>query len=202
MQPMSPRTVPVKPAKRTYDSSRRRRQAAETRAEVLTAAITLFQESGWAGTTVAAIADAAGVAVETIYSGFGSKKALLREAAEAPVAGDAEPVPYIDRPEFAQLGVGPVAERIRAGVKIVADTNERLAGVWRAVREAAEREQEIAAWLIEADERRRLDVRRSLERLFDRKVAGPMLDVLWVLFSTDAYRSLVDELGYSREQYE
>ena len=72
MQPMAPaksKTTPdpkPKPRARTYNSSRRTRQAAQTRAEVLAAAAELFNTPGWAGTTLAAVAAAAGFAVETI----------------------------------------------------------------------------------------------------------------------------------------
>ncbi|HEY7007461.1 MAG TPA: TetR family transcriptional regulator, partial [Jatrophihabitantaceae bacterium] len=73
---------------RTYSSDRRRRQAEQTRADVLRAAVTLFSTSGWSATTLAAIAAEAGVAVETVYSGFGSKKNLLREAIDVSIVGD------------------------------------------------------------------------------------------------------------------
>lgn len=190
------------PAKRAYNSSRRKRQAAETRAEVLTAAMTLFNETGWSGTTVAAIADAAGVAVETVYSGFGSKKALLRDAADASIVGDADPVPFSERPEFAALGEGPIADRLRVGIQIVTDTHARSAGVWSALYEAAEGDDELTAWTLEAEQRRHLDTRRSLERIFDRPLEGPMVDVLWVLYGPDTYRKLVHELRQSRAEYQ
>src|SRR4051812_46687830 len=64
--------------KRQYSSALRARQAADTKAQVLAAAAELFEETGWSGTTVAAIAKRAGVAVETVYSGVGSKKQVLR----------------------------------------------------------------------------------------------------------------------------
>ena len=38
------------------------------------------------------------MSVETIYNGFGSKKALLREAMDVAVVGDTEPIPYAERP--------------------------------------------------------------------------------------------------------
>ena len=109
MQPMSStaRRPAGRPA-RTYDSSRRARQAAQTREEVLAAAVTLFNEQGWAATKLADIAARAGVAVETIYSGFGSKKGLLRAAMDVAVVGDAAPVPFSEREEFLQFGRGPL----------------------------------------------------------------------------------------------
>src|SRR5690242_11057219 len=131
MQPMAtkqPRTQPEKqppkppekqPEKRRYRSSLRARQAADTRSQVLVAAAALFEEKGWAGTTVAAIAERAGVAIETVYSGFGSKKHVLRAVLDFAVVGDAEPVPLVERDVFAALGEGDRDQRIRAGLDLL-----------------------------------------------------------------------------------
>jgi AcrR family transcriptional regulator len=187
--------------KRAYNSTRRRRQAEQTRAEILMTALRLFDERGWAGTTLAAIAEEAGVAVETIYSGFGSKRALVRDAFDAAVVGDAEPVAFADRPEFHRLGVGTLAERVDAATEFLADTFARSAGVWRALLDAADGDDELTAWVHEADQRRRLDVRRSLERIFERELDDAMVDVLWVLYAPDTYRKLVFDRGFTRDRY-
>lgn len=63
--------------KREYDSSRRQRQAAQTRAEILQAARRLFSARGYAATTIEAIAAEAQVAEATVYAGFGSKRGIL-----------------------------------------------------------------------------------------------------------------------------
>ncbi len=63
--------------KREYDSSRRRRQAAQTRADILAAARRLFTERGYAATTIEAIAADAEVSEATVYAGFGSKGGIL-----------------------------------------------------------------------------------------------------------------------------
>src|SRR3954466_3490364 len=105
--------MPTKsPAKRSYNSSRRSLQAAQTRDEVMRAALARFSATGWAGTTLAAIAQEAGVSVETIYNGFGSKKGLLRGVMGGAVVGDTEPIPFAERPEFFDLGKGTLDERI------------------------------------------------------------------------------------------
>jgi len=52
-------TSPAKP-RRSYDSPRRREQAAETRELILSEAQRLFERDGYAGSSVAAIAAAAG----------------------------------------------------------------------------------------------------------------------------------------------
>src|SRR5882724_5684203 len=77
---------PVK-AKRKYDSSRRRKQALRTRETILAAARDLFLRHGYAGTTIASIADAADVSVETIYKGFGGKPGLVRAISEKGLEG-------------------------------------------------------------------------------------------------------------------
>ena len=63
--------------KRTYESTRRQRQAAQTRAEVLDAARRLFARNGYPATTIEAIAEEAEVSPATVYSIFGSKRGLI-----------------------------------------------------------------------------------------------------------------------------
>jgi AcrR family transcriptional regulator len=55
---------------RTYSSNRRAAQAAQTRADVVAAAVDCFRANGWSGTTMNAVAEKAGVSVETVYDGF------------------------------------------------------------------------------------------------------------------------------------
>ena len=66
-----------KTSRRAYHSPLRADQAQQTRRRVLEAARRLFVERGYAGTTVAAVADAAGVSPETIYLSLGGKRGLL-----------------------------------------------------------------------------------------------------------------------------
>src|SRR6476620_279097 len=61
---------------RTYDASGRRRRAHERRESVLDAAARLLTERGFAGTTVAAVAEASRVSPETVYKAFGTKAGL------------------------------------------------------------------------------------------------------------------------------
>jgi AcrR family transcriptional regulator len=63
--------------RRTYHSPLRADQAQQTRRRVLETARGLFVERGYARTTVAAVADAAGVSPETIYVSLGGKRGLL-----------------------------------------------------------------------------------------------------------------------------
>jgi AcrR family transcriptional regulator len=67
----------VKPPRRAYRSRLRADQAQQTRRRVLESALELFVDRGYVGTTVAAVADHAGVSPETIYLSLGGKRGLL-----------------------------------------------------------------------------------------------------------------------------
>ncbi|HLM16585.1 MAG TPA: helix-turn-helix domain-containing protein, partial [Acidimicrobiia bacterium] len=187
--------------KRRYSSQLRERHALQTREQVLAAAAELFEESGWAGTTVAAIAERAGVAVETIYSGFGSKKHLLRAVLDFAVVGDAEPVPLVEREVFATLATGNLDERLTAGLEMLIDIQERVAKLWRTAMEAAASDAEIDGWRSQWDEGRRIDTRRSLELILRCELDDVMLDLLWGILSHEVYGMLVLDRGLDRAQY-
>ena len=61
----------------TYDSPLRRRQAAETRGNVVDAARRLFAAKGFPATTIADVAHEAGVSPQTVYGTFGGKPGLV-----------------------------------------------------------------------------------------------------------------------------
>ncbi len=66
----------------------RQDKAATTRRRMLKAAYELFCELGYRATTMAAIAERAGVAVQTVYFTFHTKDALLQEVHNGTVLGD------------------------------------------------------------------------------------------------------------------
>lgn len=71
---------------RTYRSELRRQQAEQTRSRVLAIAGELFADHGYAGTSLAKIAAAAGVSAQTVH-GYGPKAALLIAAIEYAAVG-------------------------------------------------------------------------------------------------------------------
>jgi AcrR family transcriptional regulator len=76
------------PTRTRSSRAARAERAAATRARIIEAAVPLFVEHGYLETTMAGIARAAGVAVQTLYLSFGSKAAVLEAAFErAPAAG-------------------------------------------------------------------------------------------------------------------
>jgi AcrR family transcriptional regulator len=84
-------------------SSRRARQAEQTRDEIVSAARALFGERGYAQTSVKDIAARAGVSVQTVYDSVGSKGELVRRLndhvdAEAGIAEIARAIPATKDP--------------------------------------------------------------------------------------------------------
>ena len=67
----------IKP-RRPYDARRRRQQADRSRNRIIEVAEGRFLAEGYATTSVAAIAQDAGVSVDTIYKAFGGKPGLVR----------------------------------------------------------------------------------------------------------------------------
>src|SRR4051812_5901525 len=87
---------PVNP--RSYNSPLRREQAARTRQRILDAAADLFIGKGYGATSIRSIAEAAGVAPDTVYATFGSKARLLSALIDVRLAPGGESS-ILDRPE-------------------------------------------------------------------------------------------------------
>jgi len=141
--------------KRRYDSARRREQASETRLRIIQAAHDLFINEGYGRTTIAQVASAAGVAVETVYGAYRNKATLLRQVWYATFRGDEEDVRLLDRPEIrAVLAEPDLATRLRAHAVVITPVFRRITPLLRALQGAATSEPEAAAMLAESDERR------------------------------------------------
>ena len=104
----------------------RAERAAATRRKVLDAAVPLFVEHGYLETTMAALAAAAGVAVQTLYLSFGSKAAVL----EAALAQD-QPSGWLDAVAAAPDGPSALGRHVTAAAADVARRHP-LAAVLRA----------------------------------------------------------------------
>ena len=73
---------------RRYDSPVRRARALETEHRIMDAADALFAERGYVGTSLAAIAERAGINPRTLYKVFDSKVALLSRLVDVAIVGD------------------------------------------------------------------------------------------------------------------
>ena len=111
-------TDEARPSRRRYRSPLREQQAVQTRSAVIAAGIRLFGEKGWAGTGMRDVAAAAGVAIETVYASFRSKRELLTACIDRAVVADDEPVPLADRSSFLALGHGTRVQRAAAAAAL------------------------------------------------------------------------------------
>src|SRR4051812_30475885 len=123
---------------RRYDSPRRREQAAATRREILQAAQRLFEEQGYAATTMAAIAAEAGVALKTVYVAFETKSGLLRALWHLLLRGDEADAPVAQREWYRKVIDEPDPERkLRLAARSSRVVKVRAANLMGVIRTAA-----------------------------------------------------------------
>ena len=98
-------------APRRYDASGRRARARASQREILAAARELFVRHGYGRTTIADIAQAAGVSPETVYAAFKNKATLLHRVWDITIGGDDQDVVFHERPEVRALRAEPDLRR-------------------------------------------------------------------------------------------
>ena len=191
--------------KRAYRSERRREQVEGTRTKVLDAAEDLFQERGYDGASIAAIAAAANVSEETVYTRFGTKRALLGEVVARAVRGaDPRPVPEQERPR-SLAAESDQFEQLRLFAADIAERLERAAPLVVLVGDAARNEPELAELLDRLHRDRLGNLRLLVDSLLSN---GPIrlsnkdaLETIWALTSPELHQLLVRVRGWSRSRY-
>jgi len=196
------------PPKRKYDSSRRKEQARQTRLQITEAAYRLFVERGYAGATIEAIAQEAGVAQETVYAIFGSKRKILAFLLDISVGGDDQPVRILDRP-------GPQAvlhdtnqhHQLELFSQDISEILTRAAPVFEIMRSAAKLEPEIAELVQNMLEERLQNMTRfvhsvaangSLRDGLDEAQAG---EIVWAITSPELFQLLTVDRRWTKEKY-
>jgi AcrR family transcriptional regulator len=199
---------PVKPTRR-YDSPRRREQASVTRRDILAAAQRLFEEQGYAATTMAAIAGAAGVALKTVYVAFDTKSGVLRALWHLLLRGDDENRPVGERSWHLEVLSEQDPERkLRLNAHNSRVVKERAGGLLGVIRDAAATDPDIdELWDRIQTEFYALQ-RQVVESLHERGALAPGLDVaratdiLWTLNHPDVWQLLHGRRGWTSAQYE
>lgn len=191
------------------DSSGRSRQQRvgdalrqDTRSRLLEAAAEEFPTHGYTGTTVARLAAAAGVSVQTLYLAWGSKRALLRGYMEHALAGGLEsPEDAVRRFE----GLSP-RDRLTELATLVTEVARRAAPGWILYRDAAAVDPEISADWDELHRLRHQTFSRILSGIPANALAEGLampdaVDTAWTIASPESHDLLVRRLGYSLEQF-
>lgn len=191
-----------RPVKRRYDNSRRHQAAASTRQRVVEAAGTAFLDTGYAGTTIAAVAATAGVSAETVYKSFGSKPGLVKAVFDHAVAGPgAESAPA--RAARASVEIHDPVERLLAFGRFVAEVTPRVAPLMMLVRTAAEHDEGLRAVWRQMNEERLASMARHAHQLAEDGHLRPDVpvdaarDVLWTYCAPEIYDLLVQQRGWS-----
>ena len=191
--------------KRPYRSTRRREQAAETRTRVLDAAAELFRERGYERASIAAIAEAAGVADETVYGHFRNKRNLLGELMQRAVRGtDTRSVPDQAGPR----AISAVTDQRRQLQLFAADVVRRLeraAPLVAVVGAGAQGEPELGRLLKQLHADRLQNLRVLVDALRAngslRTPAAAATETVWALTSPELYGLLTGIGGWSRRRY-
>ena len=184
----------------------RQERASQTRSRMVGAAYRLFLEYGYEATTMQQVADAAGVAVQTVYYTFKTKAQLLAEAESYAVLGDRPSSQWRETDPAARLRAATsTGQLIRRFVEMDADIKARLAPFVMAVGSALPADPATVA----ARERGReeffgLFVNRlaDLGRLRTGMTTQRALDILSAVNSLPAYIELTTRRGWTTQQWQ
>jgi AcrR family transcriptional regulator len=201
---MAPMTGPVK---RRYDTTARRQSAARTRATILAAARQLFTERGYAATSMTAIAERAGVALDTVYASAGRKPELARLLIETAISGTDQAIPAEQRDYVQRVRAAPDAStKITIYASAITAIAPRMALVLGIIQQAGPDEPELARLWAEIAQRRAANMRLFVADLattarlrLDQEQAA---DIVWATNAAELYQLLVGQRGWTPQRYE
>ena len=187
----------------------RAEQAEQTRQRIIAAAQSLFLSRGYAGASLQAIAAAAGVAVETVYSRFRNKANLLAAILEKAIIPSDDGQDIFDLPEIDQIRTTTDQQRqLQLLAAFSRGILQRTHLAHHILRSAAEVD-DHAAQLRKRDTERRLNGQRIYMQLL--LANGPLRSGLSTedaaatysaLANPETYALLVDGHAWSGEQFE
>lgn len=186
----------------------RRERSRRTRARVVEAATGLFVADGYLATTVEAVAERAGVAVQTVYYVFGTKSNLLAAVLDTSIVGDDEPVALLERPWFDAVATAPdgrsaITHLVRECVAVL----ERTAPVYEVVRRAST-DPDVGALLGDSRSRRRTDQHKLVDVLAAAGHLRPGLDVgtaadiVYGLLNEEVFLLFTADCGWSTARFQ
>ena len=194
---------------RSYDSPLRREQAARTREHILGSAKELFERDGYAATTMAAIASAAGVSLKTVYLAFETKSGLLRALWHLLLRGEQDTVPVGEQPWYREVLDEPDPERqLRLNARNSLIVKRRAGAILDVIRDAASSDPEIAALWARIQTEFHENQRAIVQSIADKGALAAGLDVasatdiLWALNHPTLYSLLARERDWPPERYE
>ncbi len=187
----------------------RARQVASTEERLIEAATRLFARHGYAGTTLAAVADDAGVAPRTVYLRFGTKAALFMRTMDVAVAGDTAAMDVAHRDWTQRSLTAPtLEERMRSHARGARDIMARIGPLLPVAEQAAAVEPDVARAAQAAREDTRDQIRRFWTQAATDQLLPAGVDVDWladisaILGAADTYLHITRTFGWSPDSYE
>lgn len=183
----------------------RRLRGSDTRRRIEQAAAGLFGEHGYTGTSIQAVADAAGVHAQTIYQAYGTKAALLGAVGARLVAGEDDPASHPSERAWArriQAEPDP-ARKLRLYVQHIASVTPRVIALIDMLRATAPAEPDAAAFLDQIEQGRHLGPLNLFAavaeqgQLREGLTLAAASDITYALVSPDTFRSLVVRRGWT-----
>jgi AcrR family transcriptional regulator len=194
---------------RTYDSRSRKEAALGTRRSIIEAANRLFLDRGYAGATMPAIAEAAGIALDTVYATVGKKATLFRLLVETAISGRDEAVPADQRDYVRAIRAEPDAKRkLKIYSAALALIQPRLAPLFQVLRSAAPLDPDLETLWRQISQRRAANMRLLAE---DLAATGELredlsismtADIIWSMNSPEFYLLLVGQRNWSPDEFE
>lgn len=192
---------------RPYRSALRAKSAEQTRQDILAATRALLIEDGYAKLRMQAVADRAGVALDTIYATIGKKPELIRLLVETAISNADDAVPAEQRDYVQRVRAAASArDKLAIYADAVADIHVRLAPLVRAVEAAAPAHPEVAeVWRAIADRRARnmrklaADLAATGELRRDLSLDA-VADILWVTNAPQVF-TLFEQRGWSAAEF-
>ena len=197
------------PVKRSYHAPLRKRQADATRRQITAAAVDVFSSKGYANTRMEDVAQAAGVAVPTVYKTFRTKSALLLATVQAVMAETHSGRPIEEQPWWREQIAAPDAkdqirliarnaraiyQRAGALLELVrtASTGDPAArDIWRAIEQERRHRSQMTA--------ESLDSKRALKSGLTTESAA---DTLRLLTAPELYTYYLEREGAMPSEYE
>ena len=173
----------------------------------MAATMRLFLERGYAGTTVAAVSDAADVSAETIYATLGSKRGLLERVIDNAIVGADSAVPRDDPKWWNEVQrLRSPRQRLRRMVEHTCLTTARISAIHAVIRGAADKEP-FAVVLRQRLLQERLDAQTERIRRYLEADLRPGLSITKAgqtystLTGPELYHLLTVDLGWTPEQH-
>jgi AcrR family transcriptional regulator len=191
----------------TASKPTRRDRARATRLRITKAAYALFCERGYTGTTMADVADAAGVAVQTVYFVFHTKGELLSRTYDFAVLGEDEPLPPEMQPWYAQMTAdADVTDALRHAVSGIGTILARAMPLDAVVRAAAASDPDAARIRARHEGWRADGYRAMLDVLMTKSalregVSPERATQLLLMYVGEVYRILVHDFGWSHDDW-